>query len=98
MFYQILHTLEEQDMLDLSSSLHLFCCHYVFLPRLQSNLNVFHEGWDNHPLRTEQNLSPTQLWEAGQMEHPIANPEVLKQLHKENNFNPNVTNHNDCNN
>lgn len=28
-----------------------------------------------------QNLSPNQVWEAGQMEHPIANPEVLKQLH-----------------
>jgi len=47
-FYHILHTLEEQGMLDLSSTLHLFCCHYVFLPRLQANLNVFREGWDNH--------------------------------------------------
>ncbi|CAM4373765.1 unnamed protein product [Leuciscus chuanchicus] len=76
-FYQILHTLEEQDMLDLSSTLHLFCCHYVFLPRLQANLNVFREGWDNHPLRTEQNLSPNQLWVVGQMENPIDNPEEM---------------------
>nr|XP_055057120.1 uncharacterized protein LOC129441490 [Misgurnus anguillicaudatus] len=71
LFYQILHTLEDEDMLDLTSTLHLFCCHYVFLPRLQENLDVFREGWDNHPLRTEQNLTPNQLWEVGQMEHPI---------------------------
>ncbi|XP_077065660.1 uncharacterized protein LOC143718491 [Siphateles boraxobius] len=76
-FYHILHTLEEQGMLDLSSTLHLFCCHYVFLPRLQANLNVFREGWDNHPLRTEQNLSPNQLWVVGQMQNPIDNPEEM---------------------
>ncbi|ROI93620.1 hypothetical protein DPX16_3290 [Anabarilius grahami] len=47
-------------------------------PERKSNLNVFHEGWDNHLLRTEQNLSPNQLWEVGQMEHPIANPELIR--------------------
>ncbi|KAG9277697.1 hypothetical protein AMEX_G7728, partial [Astyanax mexicanus] len=38
---------------------------------------VFREGWDNHALRTEQNLTPNQLWEVGQLQNPIANPEVI---------------------
>ncbi|XP_073720642.1 uncharacterized protein [Misgurnus anguillicaudatus] len=77
LFYHILHTLEEQDMLDLSSALQLFCCHFVFLPRLQANLDLFHERWDNHLLTTEQNLTPNQLWEIGQMENPIAKTEEM---------------------
>lgn len=56
-----LHTLEEGGLLDLSSSLDLFCCHYVFLPRLQASLDTFRETWDNHPIRTEQNMTPQQL-------------------------------------
>ena len=75
-FYHIFHMLEEEGLLDLSNATHFFCLHYVFLPRLEENLNVFREGWDNHPLRTEQNLTPNQLWEVGQMQHPIPNPEV----------------------
>ncbi|XP_076862664.1 uncharacterized protein LOC143514855 [Brachyhypopomus gauderio] len=70
-FYQILHTLEEEGLLDLSSLIHLF-----FLPRLQASLEVFRERWDNHALRTEHNLTPNQLWEVGQMQSPIANPET----------------------
>ncbi|XP_076867025.1 uncharacterized protein LOC143518427 [Brachyhypopomus gauderio] len=80
-FYQILHTLEEEGLLDLSSLIHLFCCHYIFLPRLQASLEVFREGWDNHALRTEHNLTPNQLWEVGQMQSPIANPEVMNIPH-----------------
>lgn len=79
-FYDTLHTLEEQGQLDLSSSVDLFCCHYVFVPRLQANLEIFREGWDNHSLRTEQNLTPNQLWEAGQVPNSIVDPEVLHEL------------------
>ncbi|KAL2078033.1 hypothetical protein ACEWY4_025718 [Coilia grayii] len=62
-FYHILHMLEEEGLLDLGNATHFFCLHYVFLPRLQENLNLFRDGWDNHPLRTERNLTPNQLWE-----------------------------------
>ncbi|KAI4815536.1 hypothetical protein KUCAC02_005678 [Chaenocephalus aceratus] len=34
-FYNTLHSLEEQQLLDISNVLHIFCCHYVFLPRIQ---------------------------------------------------------------
>lgn len=79
-FYNVLHQLEEENLLDLSNPLHLFCCHYVFLPRLQVNLDIFKQGWDNHPMRTEQNLTPNQLWELGQIGHSVVDPEVLECL------------------
>ncbi|KAI2645950.1 Botulinum neurotoxin type D [Labeo rohita] len=64
-YYSVLHQLEEEEQLDISNRMHLFCCHYVFVPRLQSHLDTFRDGWDNHPLRTEGNLTPNQLWEMG---------------------------------
>ncbi|CAM4570665.1 unnamed protein product [Leuciscus chuanchicus] len=64
-FYNVLHQLEGDGLLDLSSSVHLFCCHYVFIPRLQAQLDGFRDGWDNHPLSTERNLTPNQLWHMG---------------------------------
>ncbi|XP_060779110.1 uncharacterized protein LOC132887649 isoform X2 [Neoarius graeffei] len=76
-FYHVLHGLEEDGLLDLGNATHFFCLHYVFLPRLQESLNLFRDGWDNHPLRTEQNLTPNQLFEIGQMHHPIPNPQEI---------------------
>ncbi|CAM4683970.1 unnamed protein product [Leuciscus chuanchicus] len=65
-YHNLLHTLEDSHLLDISNSCHLFSCHYVFLPRIQASLDVFSEGWDNHPIRTEHNLTPIQLWQVGQ--------------------------------
>ncbi|KAF3837788.1 hypothetical protein F7725_009556, partial [Dissostichus mawsoni] len=79
-FYNTLHSLEEQHLLDISSILHIFCCHYVFLPRIQANLDVFTEAWANHPIRTEQNMTPNQLWQVGQALHPVADPEAVEKL------------------
>ncbi|XP_076836033.1 uncharacterized protein LOC143481770 [Brachyhypopomus gauderio] len=65
-FYNILHQLEDDCRIDLSNSLHIFCCHFAFIPCLQAHLDIFREGWDNHPLRTDGNCSPNQLWHLGQ--------------------------------
>lgn len=57
--------MEEDGLLDLSSSVHLFCCHYMYITRLQAQLDVFRDGWDNHPISTERNLTSNQLWHMG---------------------------------
>ncbi|KAF3845668.1 hypothetical protein F7725_002746 [Dissostichus mawsoni] len=56
-FYDVLHQLEEDSHLDLSNALHIFCCHYAFIPLIQAHFNIFRDGWDDHPLSTEGNLS-----------------------------------------
>lgn len=45
------YTLEEEGLLDPANSLHMFCCHFVFLPRLQASLDSFTCGWNNHPVK-----------------------------------------------
>ncbi|XP_030579643.1 uncharacterized protein LOC115776189 [Archocentrus centrarchus] len=80
-YYELLHSLEEHDLLNPSDSLHLFCAQYVFVPRLQMDLDLFTDGWDNHPLRTEQNLTPNQLWSIGLLQNPVPAAENLEDLH-----------------
>lgn len=74
--YETLHSLENEGALDPSDSIHLFCAQHVFLPRLQNDLNIFRVGWDNHPLRTERNLSPQQLWTMGLLQNPVDDPDL----------------------
>ena len=47
------HYMESNNLLDIDSELHMFCLHYVFKSR------------NHHPLSTEKNLSPIQLWVHG---------------------------------
>ncbi|XP_023818414.1 uncharacterized protein LOC105358785 [Oryzias latipes] len=77
-YYNMFHCLEEDGLLDPSDSRHLFAAHYVFLPRLQADLESFISTWDNHSLRSEQNLTPNQLWAMGRAQTPI-NPPVYAQ-------------------
>lgn len=61
-FYYVFCFLEENGYLEIDNELHIFCLHYVFLPRINRHLNLFRNGYDNHPLRTESNMTPCQLW------------------------------------
>ena len=65
MYHNLFHTLENEGFLDMDDEIHLFCLHYVFLKRINRSLQVFKEGWNNHPLSSENNLSPLQLWIGG---------------------------------
>ncbi|XP_067089489.1 uncharacterized protein [Osmerus mordax] len=76
-YYDVLHYLEEEDFLNIANTTHLFCCHYVFLSRLQDDLDNFRNGWDHHPLRTEGNMTPNQLWALGQIHQPIPVPDHM---------------------
>ena len=41
---------------------HLLVLHYVFLPRINKVIETFVAGWNNHPIRTENNWSPNKIW------------------------------------
>lgn len=77
-YYDTLHGLEENGLLDISNTLHIFLAHFVFLPRLRKDLQTFAEGWNHHPLRTEGNMTPHQLWEVGLMQNSISELENLE--------------------
>lgn len=78
--YEVLHRLEEEGSLDPANPTHLFCVQYVFLPRIQADLNTFIKSWNDHPLRTERNRTPNQLWEIGLLQRPVDPPQNLEVL------------------
>ncbi len=55
----------ESSVLDTTNELHLFVSHFVYTPLTNQVLNELTEAWNCHPLRTEGNLSPRQLWVQG---------------------------------
>ena len=72
-FYSLFHYMEEQGILDPTCEGHLFCLHYVFAPRINQNLEMFKNGWNNHGLTTEVNRTPSQLWIRGMLNQQLPN-------------------------
>ena len=66
-FYNLFHYMERCGILEPSNELHLFALHYVFLPRIKRNLQMFQEAYNRAPLSTERGYSPTQLWIHGML-------------------------------
>jgi hypothetical protein len=67
-FYYTFQAMEETGLLDRNDTVHLFVLHYVFLPRINNALDSFREAWNNHPIRTEHNWSPVQIWMNGMID------------------------------
>ena len=65
LFYSLFYHMEEINILDVDFDIHLFCLHYMYLPQINSSLNLFREAWNNHPLSSSSHLSPSPLWMSG---------------------------------
>ena len=68
LYYQLFQYMEEIGVLNVDNEVHMFCLHYIYLPRINHSLERFISTWNHHPLGNERNMSPVQLWIAG--EHP----------------------------
>ena len=76
-FYSVFWYLEYSNILDINNELHLFVLHMVFLPRINIDLHKFVLSWDNHPLSSEKNRSPNQLWILGKLDYTPGNDTSL---------------------
>ena len=48
LFYDIFYALEDENLLNPSDENDLFSLHYIFLPRIQHNLDMFRESYSHH--------------------------------------------------
>lgn len=64
-YYSLFYDMEDSGMLNPDSDMDLFSLQYVFLPRINAQLVQFVKAWNRHPLRTENGLTPLQLWNRG---------------------------------
>ena len=65
LFYYLFYGLEDEGLLDPNSESDLFALHYIFLSRIQRQLDTFREAYSHHRIRGQSNLSPYQLWIQG---------------------------------
>lgn len=64
-FSNLFTFMENEGILDSTDEQHLFCLHYIFLPRVQRAAAEFRNQWNNHGLSTEGGQTPLQLWHRG---------------------------------
>ena len=65
LFYDLFYQLEDTGYLCPSNDADLFSLHYVFIPRINAQLDVFRQSYSHHRLSTARNRSPIQLWIQG---------------------------------
>lgn len=65
LYYQIFYYLEDLGELNPDSDLDLFCLHLVYTQKINYALKAFKEGWNNHAISTERNMTPAQLFSCG---------------------------------
>lgn len=65
LYHGIFYYLEDMGLLNPDDDVHLFCLHFVYLPRISRHLNMWKNAWNSHPLRTENNKTPIQMWTTG---------------------------------
>lgn len=67
---------ETCNLLCPTNETHLSCLHYVFIPRINAQLKVFMQAWNNHSMRTEHGMTPAQIWTRGlalsDLEQPVS--------------------------
>ena len=61
--------MENEGILDSLCDLHLFCLHYIYLPRVRRGVREFRSQWNNHGLSTQGSQTPLQLWHRGVVSH-----------------------------
>jgi len=60
-YYRLFHHFIQVIGLDIDDPIHIFALHYLFLPRLNQDLEAFRAGWNCHKLSTEHDRTPNQL-------------------------------------
>ena len=61
-YSEVFQNLEQTAALNCENEADIFALHYIFIPRINKSLKLFQEGWNSHPLSTENNKSPRQLY------------------------------------
>ena len=66
-FYSMLYSLEEEELLDPLNDIDLYCVHFAVLPEINHCLKGFMASWNHHSISTEHNMTPEQLFTIGML-------------------------------
>ena len=69
LFYGIFMSMEDIGILDPINEIDIWCLHYCFCHVINAKLKSWANAWIRHPLSSEQNKTPLQLWVQGNFEN-----------------------------
>eukprot|EP00112_Aurelia_sp_Birch-Aquarium-sp1_P020490 Seg5294.1 transcript_id=Seg5294.1/GoldUCD/mRNA.D3Y31 product="hypothetical protein" protein_id=Seg5294.1/GoldUCD/D3Y31 len=69
-FYDLFYMMEDVGILDPVHEVDLWCLQYCFLQIINYRLNEWIQAWMRHPLSSQRNMSPLQLWTTGRFDNP----------------------------
>ncbi|XP_057308444.1 uncharacterized protein LOC130646286 [Hydractinia symbiolongicarpus] len=78
-FYYTFQALE--GLLNVYDERHTFILHLVFIPRINQAVTSFTVGWNKHPLRTERDQSPENIWNNGIIDQRNRNQIQVAEFH-----------------
>jgi len=61
-FYYIFYPMEQTGLLDVENPIHMFTLQYVYLRRINCTLSKWTVSFNDHPVQTEHNWFPNQMW------------------------------------
>ncbi|CAM4555710.1 unnamed protein product [Leuciscus chuanchicus] len=64
-YHSLFTLLEDDGVVDCNNERHLWALHYIYLPRINQDLNFFVNQWNHHRLRTARYMSPYQIFVRG---------------------------------
>ena len=67
-------------MLDPLDEVELWCLHRVYIPRINHSLEELRQQMNNHPVQTEHNMSPNQLFISGILTSESRTRSILKDV------------------
>lgn len=70
LYYKLFYQMEDEGILDPLNVTCIAALHYVFLRKIDSQLELWRHAWAHHRMRTTKS-SPLHLWLLGQMQNPI---------------------------
>ena len=88
-FWLFFHFLERNDLLNPNDELDLAALDYVFIPRINENLEKFKVSWNNHKLSTEKQKTPNQLYILGMLNLFGSEYTAVKDFFESNVIDPN---------
>ncbi|KAK9976743.1 hypothetical protein ABG768_021946 [Culter alburnus] len=79
-YHQLFSFLESDGIIDCANELHMWALHHVYIPRINRDLEVFREQWNNHGLRTAGYHTPYQMFVRGCLQRQTSSLTAMTEI------------------
>lgn len=87
-FYHLFYHLEDNELLNPDLSTHLWTLHFIYTVFINNSIRAFIDAWSNHPMRTESNRTPRQLFIQGMLRNSGSNITCVNEAFAEGEVEP----------